>query len=144
MHGVGREDRNLLGMVVKPNLAADSDYAGRVSMGTCALCNTLPMVGNNMEGLGMELGREARNLLGMILKTNLSADSDLAGRVSMGTCAFCNILPMVGSNMVGLGMGLGRGKGTCWRCRALGSFCLKSGTPGTGFCSSSLRDFSVQ
>ena len=57
---------NLLGMVAKPNLAADSDLAGRVDMGACALCNTLITVRNNLEGLGMGMGREARNLLGMV------------------------------------------------------------------------------
>ena len=70
-------------MAVTPNLAADSDLAGEVSMGTCALCNPLLMVGNNMEWLGMTLGREARNLLGMVAKQNLAANLDLTDRDSI-------------------------------------------------------------
>ena len=62
---LGRDASNLQGMVGKQNLAADSDFADRISMGTCALCNTLLRVRNNMEGLGMRLGREAWNLLGI-------------------------------------------------------------------------------
>ena len=40
-----------------------------------------------MTGLGMRLGREARNLLGMVALQNLAVDLDFADRVTMGRCA---------------------------------------------------------
>ena len=47
------------------NLAADSDLADGVSMGTCAMCHLLHMGRNDKSGLGLRFGREVKNQLGM-------------------------------------------------------------------------------
>ena len=72
------------------------------------------MMGNNLEGMGMRLRREARNLLEMVTKQKLAADLDLGDRVNMGTFAMCNTLLMMGINIEGWASGYGGRPGACW------------------------------